>query len=154
MTLTLSSVITSSDQLRVDYGVPYETYPPLLDTSGNYAGIWQAVVMIELDTTAPTVSSMAITSDPGTDATYAAGDEIRATVTFSETVVVTGTPRLTLKVGSEVRTANYKSGAGAALVSGYQVAAGESDTDGDRRSKRRGEPPVAERGDDQGRRGM
>ena len=62
--------------------------------------------------------------------TYAAGDEIRITVTFSETVVVTGTPQLRLKVGSEDRTANYQGGAGSALVFGYQVAAGESDTEG------------------------
>ena len=131
VTLTLSSVVTSSDQLRVTYGVPFSTYPPLLDTSGNYAGVWQVVVMIEQDTTAPTVSSMAITSNSGTNRTYAAGDEIRVTVTFSETVEVTGTPQLTLELGGGRRTATYGGGSGtAALLFAYEVADGDSDTDG------------------------
>ena len=131
VTLTLSSVVTSSDQLRVTYGVPFRTYPPLLDTSGNYAGVWQVVVMIEQDTTAPTVSSMAITSNSGTNRTYAAGDEIRVTVTFSETVEVTGTPQLTLELGGGRRTATYGGGSGtAALLFAYEVADGDSDTDG------------------------
>ena len=83
------------------------------------------------DTTSPTVSSLTITSNPGSDRTYAEGDEIRVTATFSETVKVTGTPRLTLRVGSWTRTADYLRGTDtAALVFGYEVAEGESDTDG------------------------
>ena len=93
-------------------------------------GNLEASEAFSVDTKAPTVSSVEISSDSGTDATYAAGDEIRITVTFSETVVVTGTPQLRLKVGSEDRTANYQGGAGSGLVFGYQVAAGESDTEG------------------------
>ena len=85
----------------------------------------------DVDDTAPTVSRVAITSDPGTDRTYAVDDEIQVTVTFSETVEVTGTPRLTLRVGSGDRTAAYQGGTGtAALVFVYKVADGESDTDG------------------------
>ena len=85
----------------------------------------------DVDDTAPTVSKLEITSDPGTDRTYAADDEIRVTVTFSETVEVTGTPQLTIELGSGRRTANYQGGSGtAALVFEYEVADGESDTDG------------------------
>ena len=83
------------------------------------------------DTTSPTVSSLAITSNPGSDQTYAAEDEIEVTVTFSETVEVEGTPQLRLRVGSRNRTAGYDSGTGtAALVFGYEVADGDEDTDG------------------------
>ena len=83
------------------------------------------------DSTPPTVSSLAISSNPGSDRTYAAEDEIRVTVTFSETVVVTGTPQLTLELGGGSRTATYGGGSGtAALVFAYEVADGESDTDG------------------------
>ena len=83
------------------------------------------------DRTPPTVSTIAISSDPGTDRTYAAGDEIRVTVTFSETVAVTGTPQLRLELGGGSRTATYEGGSGtAALVFAYEVANGESDTDG------------------------
>ena len=103
------------------------------DVPGNEAaGLSNEPVTNETpDTTAPTVDSVEISSDPGTDRTYAAGEEIRVTVTFSETVEVTGTPRLTIELRSGRRTANYQGGSGtAALVFGYEVADGDSDTDG------------------------
>ena len=85
----------------------------------------------DVDDTAPTVSRVAITSDPGTDRTYAVDDEIQVTVTFSETVEVTGTPQLRQELGGGRRTADYEGGSGtAALVFAYTVADGESDTDG------------------------
>ena len=87
--------------------------------------------VIRADTTPPAVSNIEISSDPGTDRTYAVDDEIQVTVTFSETVEVTGTPQLTLELGGGQRTGTYEGGSGtAALVFGYTVAAGESDTDG------------------------
>ena len=87
--------------------------------------------VIRADTTPPEVSRIEVSSDAGTDLAYAEGDEIRVTVTFSETVEVTGMPQLTLKVGGGDRTADYQGGSGtAALVFGYTVVAGESDTDG------------------------
>ena len=51
--------------------------------------------------TTPTVSTVAITSSPGTDNTYATADIITASVTFSEavTATATGTPRITLDIG-------------------------------------------------------
>ena len=83
------------------------------------------------DTSPPEVESLAISSNPGSDQTYAAGDEIELTVTFSETVEVTGTPQLRLELGGGTRTATYEGGTGtAALVFAYEVADGESDTDG------------------------
>ena len=85
----------------------------------------------DVDDTAPTVSRVAVTSDPGTDRTYAVDDEIQVTVTFSETVEVTGTPQLRLELGGGRRPADYEEGSGtAALVFAYKVADGESDTDG------------------------
>ena len=53
------------------------------------------------DTIAPTVSTVEISSDPGSDRIYAPEDEIQATVTFSEPVDVERTPRLMLKVGEQ-----------------------------------------------------
>ena len=49
--------------------------------------------------------------------TYAAGDEIRVTVRFSETVVVTGSPQLRLELGGGRRTATYEGGSGTAAPS-------------------------------------
>ena len=89
------------------------------------------VRLLDVDDAAPTVNSLAITSNPGTDQTYAADDEIQVTVTFSETVEVTGRPRLRLELGGGTRTATYEGGSGtAALVIAYKVADGESDMDG------------------------
>ena len=85
----------------------------------------------KVDGVAPTVSKLEISSNPGSDRTYAAGDEIEVTVTFRETVEVTGTPQLQLELGGGLRTAAYRGGTGtAALVFAYEVADGESDTDG------------------------
>ncbi len=83
------------------------------------------------DTTSPEVNSLAISSNPGSDQTYAAEDEIEVTVRFSETVEVEGTPQLRLRVGSRTRTASYLRGTDTtALVFGYEVADGDEDTDG------------------------
>ena len=87
-----------------------------------------------VDTTQPTVSTVAITSSPSQGTTYIIGEIIRATVTFSESVNVTGTPQLTLAIGNTSnagKKANYASGTGTtALVFSYTVASGDTDTDG------------------------
>ena len=106
---------------------------PIRDVPGNQAvGLSREPVTNEtLDTTPPEVESLGITSNPGSDQTYAAEDEIEVTVTFSETVKVEGTPRLRLRVGNRTRTAGYLRGTGtAAPVFGYEVADGDEDTDG------------------------
>ncbi len=88
-------------------------------------------VEMVVDATAPTVSKLEITSNSGTDRTYAAGDEIRVSATFSETVRVTGAPQLSLELGGGRRTATYGGGSGTtALVFTYEVADGDSDTGG------------------------
>ena len=81
--------------------------------------------------TAPTVSSIAIASDAGTDRIYVPGDRIEAAVTFSEPVKVTGAPQVMLEVGGVGKAATYYgSGSGKVLVFTHTVADGESDTDG------------------------
>ena len=95
-------------------------------------GAWSSAVEYTGDIVAPPViDTIEITSNPGPDATYAAGDTIEVTVTFNETVKVEGTPRLTLRVGIRNRTAGYLRGTDtAALVFGYEVADGDEDTGG------------------------
>ena len=78
-----------------------------------------------------TVSTVAVTSDPGEDGGYAIGDTIEVGLTFSEAVIVTGTPQITLDVGRQARTANYSTGSGTVqLKFTYTVAAGDEDTYG------------------------
>ena len=133
--LTLDPAVEHGETgIRVSYTVPTGTgVSPLQDVLGNDADrLSNLPVTNETpDTTPPTVSKLEITSDPGTDRTYAAEDDIQVTVTFSETVEVTGTPRLQIELGGGSRTADYQGGSGtAALVFEYEVADGESDTDG------------------------
>ena len=84
----------------------------------------------QTDTTAPTVSSVAISSDTGDDGVYGIGDKIEVTVTFSENVTLTGSPLLELTIGSSARNAAYKSTTGSKVVFSYTVAVGNSDVDG------------------------
>ena len=87
---------------------------------------------VHAQATTPMVSTVAITSSPGTDNTYATGDIITVSLTFSEAVTVTGTPYVTINIGGQSRNATY-TGAGTAtgqVLFGYTVLAGERDTDG------------------------
>ena len=85
--------------------------------------------------TSPTVSTVAITSNPGTDGTYATGDTITVAVTFNDAVTVSttgGTPRVTLDIAGQPRYASY-TGAGSAngqILFDYTVLVGDQDDDG------------------------
>ena len=86
-------------------------------------------VLQNVQVTAPTVSSVSITSSPGTDGEYAIGEVIEATATFSDAVNVTGSPRLALSVGGQSRTAAYARGSGTlSLVFTHTVAEGDQGT--------------------------
>ena len=103
----------------------------------------------QTEITAPTISSIAVTSDPDDDdeayfheninnvpyalydlGVYGIGDTIEVTVTFSESVTVTGSPQLQLDVGSSSKVAAYSSTDGSKVAFTYTVAVGDSDTDG------------------------
>ena len=107
----------------------------IADGTGNAAnlslsGITQGSPQI--DTTAPTVSSEAISSATGIqNSTLNAGDVVHVTATFSEAVTVTGTPQLALNIGGTVVQASYASGSGtSALVFTYTIQAGQTDGNG------------------------
>ena len=85
--------------------------------------------------TTPTVSTIAVTSNPGTDNTYATGDKIEVTVTFSEAVTVSttdGTPRLGIDIGGQPRNILYdRAGSSTGqLIFGYTVFTGDMDANG------------------------
>lgn len=80
-------------------------------------------IRYQADTTAPQVTSVA-TPYPKT---YKPGETLDFTVSFDEAVIVTGTPKLSVAVGSMVRQLDYVSGSGSnALVFRYTVQAGDS----------------------------
>ena len=75
----------------------------------------------------PTVVSVSSNSP---DSTYAMNDQITIQVTFSEVVIVTGTPQLTLETGSTDAVVNYSSGSGGTTINfTYTVAAGHAASD-------------------------
>ena len=90
-----------------------------------------SATMAHAQTTTPTISTVSVTSYPGTDDTYALGDTIEVGLTFGEAVTVTGDPYLLIDVGGTNRRASYQSGSGATqLLFRYTVLAGDDDDDG------------------------
>ena len=70
-----------------------------------------------LGQSAPTVTGVSVSSDAGDDDTYILGEVIRITLTFSENVDVTGTPRLKIDMDPAdwgTKTVPYESGSGTA----------------------------------------
>ena len=115
------------------------------DAAGNDAVLNHPAVAAEpefiVDAVAPTVSSIAITSDPGGGDTYGTGDRIEVTVTFSENMthpiriscnpdVVNCQTELELDIGGTARTADYQSHSGPDVVFTYIVQAGDTDDNG------------------------
>ncbi len=83
-----------------------------------------------VDSSAPTVSSISITSTPGADSIYGAGETITATVGWSETVTVSGSPRIPIQ-GLSSKFLTYSSGSGStSLTFNYVVTSGDVDRDG------------------------
>jgi hypothetical protein len=82
---------------------------------------------IVIDTTAPTVTDVTSTKPDGT---YGVGTLIPVTVTFSKSVIVTGTPLLTLETGTTDRNASYAGGSGSVnLIFNYTVQPGDNSKD-------------------------
>ncbi len=100
------------------------------DVTGNAADLSFGVpdtAGIFIDTTQPSVVSAS-----GPDANfYFPGQNLNFALHFTEPIQVTGTPRLTLTVGSTTRYANYLSGAGTQAVNfRYTVQSGDFDSNG------------------------
>ena len=126
------SQMRHGDTVTVSYTPPASN--PVRDLAGNTI---PSLTDEEVENQIPepaAISSVALSSDPGTDATYGVGDTIDATVTFDRPVKVdevAGTPSLELDVGGTARQAAYSSGSGdAELVFSYTVVAGDEDADG------------------------
>ncbi len=106
-------------------------YGVAIDTAGN-ASTCTNLVIYTHDSAVPTVTAVTSTK---TDGSYKVGEVIGITVTFSESVTVTGTPTLTLETGVTDAVVNYTSGSGGTtLTFNYTVAAGETSADLDYQS--------------------
>ena len=113
---------------------------------GTAFGTATTITLLDDETTntAPTVSTVAITSMAASDNTYGTGEMIQFTVTFDQDVTVVGTPEFEFCLGTTStvscdmgpspparRRAALSSGSGTtALVFSYTVVAGDMDDNG------------------------
>ena len=82
---------------------------------------------ILVDSQGPAITLVSVPSNN----TYVTGQNLNFTVDYSEIVNVTGTPRLTLTIGSTTRYANYFSGSGSSsLVFKHTVISNDLDSNG------------------------
>ena len=119
------------------------------DAAGNDAVLNHEAAALSraiIDAVPATVSSIAITSDPGSDNSYGVGERIEVTVTFSESVQVPRLlcnpgggrpvvcmPRLELNIGGVAkiaRTHEYWTITGTSIVFRYWIQQGDNDADG------------------------
>ena len=77
------------------------------------------------------IDSIAVTSDPGADDTYAQGDWIEVSVTYNEAMAVTGTPQLELDIGGTPRQADYHPASSSSTVLVFRYRVGTTDLDAD-----------------------
>ena len=80
---------------------------------------------------APYATRAAITTVPPNGTDYQTGEVVKATVTFSEDVTVTGTPQLPLQIGGEERDADYAAGDSSSTVLSFSYVVTDDDTDMD-----------------------
>ncbi|MGE0079141.1 MAG: Calx-beta domain-containing protein [Bacteroidales bacterium] len=100
------------------------------DAAGNDATLTftaPSTSAVLVDAVAPTITSV---SGPAAG-TYAIGNVLQYTVTFSEDVTVSGSPYIEVTVGSSNRHAVYTSGSESSILTySYTVASGDYDADG------------------------
>ena len=116
-----NTVTTNTLTLNTSYSI----FAKATDAGSN-ASLCTYLTGYTQENVAPTVSQVSSTSANGS---YKAGAVLPITVTFSEAVVVTGTPVLTLETGVTDAAVNYTSGSGTnVLTFNYTVSAGDTNT--------------------------
>jgi len=100
------------------------------DAAGNDATLTftpPTTASVLVDGVAPTVTGV---TGPAAG-TYKTGDELDFTATFSENITVSGSPYITLTIGSTTRNAVYVFGSGTTAIKfSYTVAEGDYDANG------------------------
>ena len=134
---TVTSGDTDTDGISIAANALALNGGTIKDGAGNAVLRTHAAVTTQadhkVDTTHPTIvtNGIQITSVAGSADTYKTGDTIEVTMTFSELVNVTGTPQLTVRIGTANRAAAYSIGTGTTkLIFKYTIATGDTDTDG------------------------
>ena len=110
-------------------GGSYNNGSDKTNTAGARSGDGQVIITYS---PGPEVTNVTSSVSNGV---YEEGDQIPITLTFSESVIVTGSPQLTLETGTSDAVVNYTSGTGTtSLIFNYTVAASHSSVDLDYKS--------------------
>ena len=114
----------------------------IVDGAGNAATLTHSAIAANNEPQggrgAPTVNSVRVATNAGTDRTYAIGDTIALTVRFTTNATVASSggatptwPRIALTVGTTEKYAGYRRGSGTRDIRfHYVVEAGDADADG------------------------
>ncbi|MCK7554777.1 cadherin repeat domain-containing protein [Chitinophaga sedimenti] len=89
----------------------------------NNTGVLTGVLV---DAVAPSINSVTVPADK----LYTAPETLDFSITYSEPVIVTGTPVLGITIGSNLRSAAYTSTSGNTLNFRYTITGGDLDRDG------------------------
>ena len=131
VTLTLATALTSATQaVTVSYAKSTTSTSGVEDLAGNEADSFTDQTVTNRFGL-PEVSSVALTSAPGSDNTYAIGDAVTATVTFDAAVDISGTPQLELDFNGTAKAAACATGTNTTTtVCSYTVLVGEEAPNG------------------------
>ena len=134
LALTLGRALVEGERLTVRYRLP-RAGPGLRAADGNQVAPFTVETVVGGG--APAVAGVTVVSDPGADATYAAGEAVRVALTFAEAVAVdttNGTPRLKLDLddGEDTgeRWALYEDGSGTDTLTFAWTAAAPDESAG------------------------
>ena len=134
---TITGGNTSSDLNYIDTTALVLNGGMITDPAGNSAslllpypdstGSLSQTKDLVIDGGPPQVISVSSTA---VDSSYIIGDTIAVTINFSESVTVTGTPKLTLETGDSNAVIYYSSGSGTAILNfKYTIASGHISSD-------------------------
>ncbi|MXV81208.1 MAG: hypothetical protein F4007_11245 [Chloroflexi bacterium] len=119
--------------VSADQGKTVTVQVGFTDDAGHEESLTSAATAAVAAAAPPSVTGVAVTSTPSANSTYGSGQTIRVTLTFSEAVDVTGTPRLKIKMDPNYgeKWAAYEGGSGTAqLVFAHTVVEPNVSTQG------------------------
>ena len=123
LTLTLTDYVLNGQSVSVGY----TSSGYLQDSFSQELQSFSKASTVVNDDVPPSIVGVSSTTDAGS---YKVGEQIDIAVKFSETVLVTGSPRLTLETGLIDTKATYASGSGSdTLIFSYTVVSGDTSDD-------------------------
>ena len=129
---TATDIATSADGAQSVFAADMDNDGDMDIVSASYQDDKIAWYQNSAGRNAPQITSVTSTQDNGS---YGVGTEIPIFVNYSDQVLVTGTPQLTLETGSTDAVLNYVSGSGTGqLLFTYTVAPGHASADLDYQS--------------------